>query len=291
MKKVRTFRKRMSRKPISILALIIAVAFCVASLIFQWQSAEQKVRDKIRAYDMEVEQCTRMLKHESLVPIVGGGKLDLKRLWGIGVHITVSNGRCGVDLSENLFWWSGSELIVNDQFGFDPKQVTGWIPYKVTISFSEAHPISNIGSNGAGGQNYDRSKTHILLENYPGLELRLPTLPPSKNNVSDILNFYFTKQQPVGDPNHFISCRFPEGSIAERSTSREKLATLLEEDVRYLEKIEFSNEKLLCEVDGKNFDLGERMGGRVFFDSASLKQAPKALPAIRKYIIDSVKKD
>jgi hypothetical protein len=284
------FGKNNSRKIRLSLALMTAFVFCViASLIYQWQSAEQRVRDKIHEYNFKVEQCVRQLEHESFVPVLGGGKLALNRVWRVGVHFTFSSGKCGADLSENLFWWSGSELVVNDQSGFDPRKVTGWLPYKVTVSFRDVHSV--LGSQITVYQNDQRLNTHVSLQNYPGMELRLPARPPSASNRSAILKFFLTKRQSAEDSDQFFSCRFAEGSIAGRSTSSEKLAALLEKDIRYLETIHFSNEDLLCELDGRNFDLGEGMGGRVFFDSASLKQAPEALPAIRKYIIDSVTKD
>lgn len=276
-------------KRIKLLAfIVVALILFIGVFLYLRESTESKIREQIRGYNTQVEQCARELEHKSVVPTLGGGKLITDRIWRVGLHFTFNNGACGVDISENLFWWSGSDLVVNDQPGFDSRKVIGWLPYKVTLlSTRNKHAPA---STSAPDAHYDQLTTAVLLNNYPGMELRLLTPPPSETNKNAILNFYVTTRGGLDDSGGIISCHFPEESGPNKTTSS-KLANLLSRNRQDLENIDFADEKLLCDFDAASFNLGAGLIGRVFFDSASLKQAPKALPAIRKYIIDSTIND
>ncbi|MGH8601550.1 MAG: hypothetical protein ACREXR_01835 [Gammaproteobacteria bacterium] len=257
------------------------------------------------AYEKQLKQCRTELDKSEKVPIIGGGYVDMSRFGFVGSSVRYEDGQCGTDILELSFWWTGEEILPDNPKFLKIKRTEipeTWRYFNVAAKLGnqrKAHECrENIdlpqcaGFKGAVKPGWKvtewPAELTIKLKNYPGLEIWLEAPPPSAENRLRFDDFVMVDwRRPDGTPRSIDCWGLGLSSAKKRGLGRENLAIMTREE---LENIDFRGRfghGLPCQVEFWSFGF---KGGaaRVSTGTEALREAPKALEAINKYISESI---
>lgn len=282
-----------------IVALVLLVSACDERPRHN-QSPEQI------SYQQQLEKCRKELSQSNLVPIIGGGHIDISRFGFGNPSVAYKNGECGTDMLEVEFWWTGEEVLPNSPRFVklnEAERPRQWSYFRVVAKLGNQLrgrlcrdnpdlPQCEIFKAGIrpGLRATEWPEDRIVrLTNYPGLELWLKEQPPSLDNKYRVNDFVMVEwRRPDGTPRS-IDCWGLAGSEFAKSQGVDSVSLSL------MNKEELSNIDLKgklrfgapCEVDLGSFNF-KGGAGRVGTNTESLHDAPKALQAISEYISNSI---
>ncbi|MBD9589792.1 hypothetical protein IB254_22170 [Pseudomonas sp. PDM03] len=267
----------------AILKYGLVVAFC-SWLVSCYVASERRAEERERSRE-ESKKCNQKLAGMELVPILGGGLLDIAKIPGFHFGSTTRNGQCIAELLEGSFWWTDNELRPTYQeLGKKPSpnrrlfSVTARL-YTRTAS-TEPYEV--------GLQTVDWPEELIVkLKNYPGLELWLDAPPPSVENDFSIKNFVISDWRRRDGTPRMIACNglgSPSSEVLESGLNSDVLLTF---NRLQLENLDFGRFNAYCTVELHDFDFA---GGdaRVHLGTGSLRAAPAALKFINEYLSRSI---
>lgn len=247
---------------------------------------ESERMDEERARSREEsKKCSEKLAGMELVPILGGGLLDIKKIPGFHFGSTTKNGECIAELLEGSFWWTGTELRPTYQeLGKEPSpnRKLFSVTARLYTRTESTEPIN------MGRQTKEWPEELIVkLKNYPGLELWLNAPPPSVENKFAISGFIMREWRRRDGTPRVIACDglgSVHPQVLESGFSREILLTF---NKSQLENLDFGRFNTYCTVGLHNFDFA---GGdaRVYLGTGSLRAAPTALKFISAYLSSSI---
>lgn len=261
------------------------------------------------SYQQQLETCRKKLSQSSLVPIIGGGHIDISRFGFGNPSVAYKNGECGTDMLEVEFWWTGGEVLPNNPRFVklnEAERPRQWSFFRVVAKLGNQRrgrlcldnpdlPQCEIFKAGIrpGLRATEWPEDRVVrLINYPGLELWLKEPPPSLENKYRVNDFVMTEwRRPDGTPRT-IDCWGLAGSEFAKSQGVDatSLSLMSKEELSNVDfkgKLKFGAP---CEVDPGSFNF--RGGaGRVNTNTEGLRDAPKALQAISEYISNSIIRD
>lgn len=291
----------MRLKVLCFLSVSIFVSGCDES------SISGDVSERI-AYQQQLEQCRKELSGSNLIPIIGGGYVDISRFGFGNPSVVYKDGECGMDMLEVDFWWTGKEAFPNHPEIIRLKGVGGqsWSHFKV---------VAKLGNQRKGRlcrQDPDLPQCEVFkagirpglratewpggrvvkLKNYPGLELWLKEPPPNIENQYSVTSFVMVDWRRQDGTPRDINCWGLGGSKLAKSQGIDAvgLALMSEEELSNIDfrgKLKFGS---ICEVDFGSFSF-EGGSGSVVTTTNGLPDAQKALRAISEYISNSIIKD
>lgn len=291
----------LSRTPLVALALALALLVSACDEVQRHNQSPEQV-----AYQKQLEKCREELSQSRLVPIIGGGHIDMSRFGFDNPSITYKNGECGKDVLEVAFWWTGEEVLP-DHPKFvklkESERSRRWSYFRVTAKLGNQRrgrlcrenpdlPQCEIFKAGIrpGLRATEWPKDRVVkLKHYPGLELWLREPPPSLENKHRVNDFVMTEwRRPDGTPRS-IDCWGLSSSELAKSQGLDTVSLSLMSgkelsDVDFRGKLKFGS---ICEVDFGSFNF-KGGAGRVVTRTESLHDAPKALQAISEYISNSI---
>lgn len=252
------------------------------------EPAEQK------AYRQQLEACSEQLQKDPLVPIVGGGYLDTRRLDFNATTVRFEDGQCGTDGFETSFYWTGEKIVPAGQ------KFTGLLPGQETPKhWRRLNVVAQLGNQRkarACQEHFDPKKCvdpkHknpglpptwpeeriVRPVAYPGLEIWMPEKPFPKGTrgVSFVMKGWPRKDGIT--PRTVYCWSLPDLFPIEAMS----LADLESLDFSKTEKHGYP-----CDVELWDFDF---KGGaaRIGTGTEALRDITPALRALQKYISDSV---
>ena len=258
------------------------------------------------AYQHQLELCREKLSQSNLVPIIGGGYIDISHFGFGNTSVVYKDGECGTDMLEVVFWWTGEEVLPNHpKFVKFKKEERSrrWSYFKVVAKLGNQRrgrlcrenpelpqcEIFKAGIRpGLRATEWPEDRV-VTLKHYPGLELWLNEPPPSIENKLRVYSFVMTEwRRPDGTPRT-VGCWGLSGSGLAKSQGFDaaSLSLMTREELSNVDfrgKLKFG---AACEVDFGSFNF--RGGsGRVNTGTEDLQDVPRALPAISKYISNSI---
>lgn len=281
------------------LTLVISLPSTLTSCKKREPSPEQV------AYQQQLERCRIELGKSESVPIVGGGHVDISRFDSSHHSIRYEGGKCGTDMLELSFWWTGEEILpdspkfIKREGAEIPKN---WHMFNVDAILGNQLKARECQENidqskcsgFKGAVQLGRSKSEwpaelvVRLKNYPGLELWLTARPPSIKNQYYVNSFVIAEWRRNNGTPRSIDCWGLNSSSIKRSGLNSESLALLSGDE--LENINFQGRLqhgAACQVDF--WDFGFNGGAaRVKFSTEDLRVAEPALRAINKYLSDSI---
>lgn len=250
------------------------------------EPAEQK------AYRQQLEACSEQLQKDPLVPIVGGGYLDTRRLDFNATTVRFEDGQCGTDGFETSFYWTGEKIVPAGQ------KFTGLLPGQETPKhWRRLNVVAQLGNQRkarACQEHFDPKKCvdpkHknpglpptwpeeriVRPIAYPGLEIWMPVDGYKK----DVGGIYFVMKdwpRPDGTPRE-VNCWHLPGYDPSAMTKKD------------LEHLDFGNRTLPCQVEGWDFSF---VGGaaRISTGTEALRDITPALQALQQYISGSISRE
>ena len=288
--------------------LLLAIALSLSGCGPREPSPEEK------AYRQKLEQCRTELGKSSVVPIIGGGQVDLSRFGYAHPSVRYEDGQCGTDLIEVLFWWTGTEVIPDSPRFLEGKvknTPSSWQYFKVNAAFGNQRKARQCKENidlpqcsGYKGRIRPGLKVSewppeftIRLKNYPGLEIWLKDTPPSADNLYRVSDFILTEWRRQDGTPRTIDCwglRHVDASTLRAvglDTSRlldaSRLVAFTREELENLDLQGRVGKGAACQVDFDGFGF-EAGAARVSFSTESLREAPAALKALNDYLRESI---
>jgi len=261
-----------------------------------------KTAEHVADYHQREKVCADSMVGKSRIPIIGGGEIDLTRFSFFVPQMSAKDdGECGAVGFETEFYWTGDKIVTPAEVPL--VDLPGHSLSKVKIRDLPPHwrllrVAARLGTRKLAKQcreNFDPNKCpdpnekptgpaptwpeHLTVrpKAYPGLEIRLD--PVRDRRPSDIA--FFIPGWPRWDgvtPRH-ITCLpnhvdFP-------------LHTMTPVE---MEKIDFGNRTIPCDVDFRSFDF---KGGaaRISTGTEALRGIVPALQALQRYLFDSIIKE
>lgn len=262
------------------------------------------------AYQQQLEQCRERLSQSNLVPIIGGGYIDIDRFGFGNPSVVYENGDCGTDMLEVDFWWTGKEVLPNHPKFVKLKEAERprpWSYFRVVAKLGNQRrgrlckenpelpqcEVFKAGiRSGLSVTEWPEDRV-VRLKNYPGLELWLSEPPPNIENKLRVYSFVMTEwRRPDGTPRT-IGCWGLNTSnefIKSQGLDAHSLSLMSRDELSNIDfrgKLKFGAS---CEVDFGSFNFNGG-AGRVNTNTESLHDAPEALQAISKYISKSIVRD
>lgn len=257
------------------------------------------------AYQQKLMECRTEFGKSNVVPIIGGGYIDMSRFGFTGSSVRFEEGQCGVDMLQISFWWTGEEVLPDHPDFIKVKEserARKWNYYTVAVKLGNQRKARQCRENidlpqCSGFKGAVRSgwrvtewpeELTIKLKNYPGLEFWLREPPPSAENHLRVDDFVMVDWRRKDGTPRSIDC-WGLGLIAasEKGIGRENLTLMTREE---LENIDFRGKVghgLPCQVDFESFNF-KGGAGRVSTGTEALGDAPKALKAISDYLSESI---
>lgn len=267
-----------------------------------------------KAYRQQLEQCRAELGTSSVVPIIGGGQVDLSRFGYARPNVRYEDGQCGTDLIEVLFWWTGEEVIPDSPHLLEGKvknPPSNWQYFKVNAAFGNQRKARQCTENidlpqctgykgrlptGLQVAEWPPELT-IRLKNYPGLEIWLKDTPPSTKNLHRVSDFILTEWRHQDGTPRRIDCWGLQhvdartlraaGFDTSRLVDSSRLSKLTKEELEVLDLEGRIGKGAACQVDFDGFNFGAG-AARVSFSTESLREAPAALKALNDYMRNSI---
>ncbi|WP_141243699.1 hypothetical protein [Pseudomonas indica] len=258
------------------------------------------------AYQKQLERCRVELNKSELVPIIGGGHVDMSRFGFMHSNIRYEDGQCGTSSFETSFWWTGKEVLPDNEKFFKIKRTEipeSWKYFNVAGGFSnqrkarkcKANPeLSECKVAAAGYQKVEwPAELTVKLKNYPGLEVWLEVPPPHIKNQYAVDEFVMIEWRRKDGTPRGINCWGLSPNDEQAKSQRLDPISLALMSRAELENIDFRgklNHGVACQVEFWNFDF-EGGAARVSMSTETLSVASKALPAISEYISKSIIRD
>lgn len=235
---------------------------------------------ELKAYRQQLEACSEQLQKDPLVPIVGGGYLDTRRLDFNATTVRFEDGQCGTDGFEASFYWTGEKIVPAGQ------RFTGLHPTQIPKSWQRLNVAARLANRKFCKENLGKCNAVlptppkgwppelVLKLKHYDLEVRLPKKPETVPNHSlGLVLRGWTRED--GAPR-FVNCDIKRDV---NKMTRNEIAD-----------IEFGQQTFACQADFFDFNF---KGGvaRVSMSTAILPAVTPALRALQEYISNSVQRE
>ena len=241
------------------------------------------------AYKKQLEVCSRQLRKDLRIPIVGGGYLDTSCFAFNMPSVRFEDGRCGTDRFSSNFFWTGERIFPQDQ------RFTGLHPTKVPKQWRLFVVAASLGNQ----RKLRECRANLNIEKCAFLHYKSPGLPPTwpeelivRPKAYPGLEIWI---RPEGFPKNVQSLSFVLKGLTRRDgvTPRTIDCYALTDYKPWLmsradlESIDFANRRSPCQFEFSDFFF---KGGaaRVFTDTSALYDIKPATQALQQYISDSI---
>jgi len=242
-------------------------------------SNDAKMRAELMEHERKLQACINSLRGQSRIPILGGGFLRVDRFAFSVPGIRLQDGECGTDGFETHFYWTGQEILPNDE------RFTGIKLTEVPKHWRLIGVATRLGNLRRCQLSPEKCKADpsiaqapkewppeliVRMDNYP-LDVWLPREPkrPGINTMQFVLRDW---PKADGAPR-YVHCDIGK-PVA--SVSREEWQTM-----------DFGERTLPCQVDLFSFNF-KRGAGRISTGTESLRDITLALQALQKYLSDQI---
>ncbi len=242
-------------------------------------SNEAKIRAALKEHERKLRACIDSLKGQTRIPILGGGFLRVDRFAFSVPGIRLQDGECGTDGFETHFYWTGQEILPNDE------RFTGIKLTEVPKHWRLMGVATRLGNLRRCQENPEKCKADpsalrapkdwppelvVRMDNYP-LDVWLPRKPghPAVRRMGFVLRDW---PKADGSPR-YIDCDIgrPVASV-----NRDEWKSM-----------DFGERTLPCQVDLSSFNF-KRGAGRISTGTESLRDITRALQALQTYLSDQI---
>jgi hypothetical protein len=263
--------------------------FSILTLVACSGCGKSKVDVAVDEHDKKVNECRQELeKKNPLIPIIGGGYLDVSKFAFTVPTVRYEDGRCGTDGFQADFYWTGEKIVpAAEKFtGLAPTQVPkNWRLLRVGAILGnlrrarecEAHPdpdssrCPKTGSTPGYPATWPRELV-VELKHYPQLEIWLE--PPPKTFLSEIPFVLKDLRRDDGRPVS-VGCFALEGyDLPAMKRSQ-------------FEELRFDARPFPCQAEYGDFTF---KGGaaRVHFSTTALVDIATALKELKVYLSKAI---
>lgn len=244
--------------------------------------------EELKTYRKKLAECQVKLSESPLVPLTGGGYIDMRRFGSNHYSPEYENGQCGASLfGATQIFWTGKEILPNNRLftEMNLREIpSGWKSFNVTIGFRKNNKFCEKNSKNCEKPQKlpsmaDVSPELIVRLKKYDLDMALSRTEIYKGNKLSITDFFIRDFLREDGKPLMISCRIDHDFGA---MSREQL-----ENIDFNEPGKWKNG--WCEIRW-GFHI---KGGGAIVDIGlhDLHGITPALKALQKYISDSVIKD
>jgi hypothetical protein len=271
------------------LACAIVTAMLVSSFAGCSRREEKEAAERRQK---ELDACRQKISESHLVPIIGGGHLDAKKL-GIFFNVRVENGECGTDGFEGGFYWHDGSIEPASHPGANlayEKNPTSWKRFEVRARLGNQRKGRECTEQGERCSTFNHKNPGlpptwpedriVRPKAYPGLEIWLPEkIVP---NHTESMTFVIPDWPRADGSPRTVNCwSLPKGYALDKMSRQD------------LEAIDFSKgtkHGYPCDVEFWDFSF---TGGaaRVHTGTESLVGITRALKALEQHISNAVTRE
>ena len=257
-----------------------ATLLSAALLVLTQGCSKREEPAELKAYRQQLDACSEQLQKDPLVPIIGGGHLDTRRLDFNATTVRFEDGECGTDGFETSFYWTGEKIVPAGQ------KFTGLHPTQIPKSWQQLNVAARLANRKFCRENPDKCKAALPappkewpeeftahLRHYE-LDVRLPKEPV--NYVTHEIGFLLREWPQEDGTPRFVMCDI------KRDVKRMARGEI--------ESLDFGQESFPCQADF--FDFNFKGGAaRVSMSTATLPAVTPALRALQAHISDSIHRE